>query len=285
MSWDGSRLQKLLDYGELPSEPQIQHRIEILKKWDLTPGSKILEIGCGQGDCTLVLADLVGEHGHVTAIDPAPLDYGAPMTLGEAQSQLKSSPYGNQITFHQTNLQDFLDSGPSEPLYDYAIFMHSIWYLPTVEALQSMLLSLRGRAKRLLIAEYVLDIRGDISALPHLIAAISQAEFNSRDEHSSGRDDNIQSIISPKMMRAAALHAGWEFQREETTEATEGLEDGRWEVSRVLSKGYLERLESQSGVSGKRRQEFANALIEAVEVTRPRRLKVKTLPTWQCSWE
>lgn len=208
------------------------------------------------------------------------------MTLGEAQSKLKSSPYGNRITFHQTNLQDFLDSEASETLYDYAIFMRSIWYLPSVETLQSMLLSLRGRAKQLFIAEYVLDIRGDIAALPHMIAAISQAEFNSRDEYSSGREDNIQSIISPKMMRTAALETGWELQREEITEAVEDLEDGRWEVGRVLSKRYLDRLESESGAN-KRRQEFANALIEAVEVNRcalGAQVKVKTLPTWQGSW-
>ncbi|OKL58997.1 hypothetical protein UA08_05633 [Talaromyces atroroseus] len=283
MTSEGSRIQRLQDCGG-PSKPQLQHRIEILKKWDLMPGSRILEIGCGQGDCTLVLADLVGEHGHITAIDPAPLDYGAPMTLGEAQSQLKSGPYGNRITFHQANLQDFLDSGASEPLYDYAIFVHSVWYLPSVETLQSMLLSLRGRAKQLLLAEYVLDIRGDIAALPHMIAAISQAEFNSRGEHSFDRNDNIQSIISPEMIRTAAVHAGWEFQREEITEAAEGLEDGRWEVGRVLSKEYLERSES---CASKRRQEFANALIEAVKVSRRvlgPQPKVKTLPTWQCSW-
>lgn len=212
------------------------------------------------------------------------------MTLGEAQSQLKSSPYGNRITFHQTNLQDFLNSGSSEPLYDYAIFMHSIWYLPSVDILQSMLQSLRRRAKQLLIAEYVLDIRGDIAALPHMIAAISQAEYNSRNdlEHSSGRDDNIQSIMSAEMIRTAALQAGWEnLQKEEITEAAEDLEDGRWEVGRVLSKKYLERLELESGTSGKHRQEFASALIEAVEVSRRAlgpQAKVKTLPTWQCSW-
>ncbi|KAE8554161.1 hypothetical protein EYB25_002699 [Talaromyces marneffei] len=284
MPWDASRVQRLQACGG-PSEPQLLRRIKNLKKWDLVSGSKVLEIGCGQGDCTLVLADLVGEDGHITAIDPAPLDYGAPMTLGEAQLQLKSSVYGNRITFHQAELKDFRDSGASESLYDYAIFVHSVWYLSSVETLQSIMMSLCGRAKQLLVAEYVLDIRGEIAALPHLIAAISQAEFNSRDGHSSsGGEDNIQSIISPKMICTAALNGGWELQREETTEATDALEDGRWEVGRVLSKRYLERSES---FATKRRQEFANALIEAVEVSRRvlgPQLKVKTLPTWQCSW-
>jgi ubiquinone/menaquinone biosynthesis C-methylase UbiE len=54
-----------------------EHRISILKKFpDLKLGPRILEIGCGQGDTTAVLAELVGENGHVTAVDPGPLDYG-----------------------------------------------------------------------------------------------------------------------------------------------------------------------------------------------------------------
>lgn len=31
---------------------------------------------CGQGDCTIVLADAVGEGGHVDAVDPGSPDYG-----------------------------------------------------------------------------------------------------------------------------------------------------------------------------------------------------------------
>jgi predicted methyltransferase len=59
------------------SKPQIQARVDLFKTWGIPSGSKILEIGCGQGDCTLVMAYLVGEQGHVTGIDPAPLDYGS----------------------------------------------------------------------------------------------------------------------------------------------------------------------------------------------------------------
>lgn len=70
-----------------PTRPQIQlqsteHRTFIVEKWDIKPGSKILEIGCGQGDCTVVLATAVGESGHVVAIDPGDPDYGACLFLG-----------------------------------------------------------------------------------------------------------------------------------------------------------------------------------------------------------
>lgn len=56
---------------------QTRHRLALVKHWNILPGSKILEIGCGQGDCTTVLANAVGERGTVVAVDPAELDYGA----------------------------------------------------------------------------------------------------------------------------------------------------------------------------------------------------------------
>lgn len=56
--------------------PQMQYRIDLVQSWHVERGERILEIGCGQGDCTLVLAGAVGDQGHVTAIDPASLDYG-----------------------------------------------------------------------------------------------------------------------------------------------------------------------------------------------------------------
>ncbi|EKM51078.1 uncharacterized protein PHACADRAFT_263046 [Phanerochaete carnosa HHB-10118-sp] len=56
---------------------QTEQRIALITQWDVQwQGAKVLEIGCGQGDCTAVLAEAVGPEGHVTAVDPAPLTYG-----------------------------------------------------------------------------------------------------------------------------------------------------------------------------------------------------------------
>jgi predicted methyltransferase len=55
---------------------QTLHRLVLLQHWNIPIGSKVLELGCGQGDCTTVLAYAVGEQGRVVAVDPAELDYG-----------------------------------------------------------------------------------------------------------------------------------------------------------------------------------------------------------------
>lgn len=132
-------------------------------------------------------------------------------------------------------------------------------------------------------AEYSTDIQGDIAALPHLLAAISQAEFNSRDNNLD-RDDNIQSIIPPQKIRELTLEAGWVFEKEDVIRSPEDQEDAGWEVSRVLSEGYRVRSRLSGGAS---RQEYADALISAVEESK-RALgpspKLRTLPTWLGSW-
>jgi ubiquinone/menaquinone biosynthesis C-methylase UbiE len=56
---------------------QTLHRLVLLQHWNISTGSKVLELGCGQGDCTTVLACAVGEQGRVVAVDPAELGYGA----------------------------------------------------------------------------------------------------------------------------------------------------------------------------------------------------------------
>lgn len=68
---------------------QTLERIDLVSRWGIKEGDRVLEIGCGQGDMTAVLATAVGENGRVTALDPAPLDYG------EYQALYRSSPFAH----------------------------------------------------------------------------------------------------------------------------------------------------------------------------------------------
>lgn len=54
----------------------LEHRQQVLKAWNIPLGATVLEIGPGQGELTVVLADAVGPTGRVVAIDNAPLDWG-----------------------------------------------------------------------------------------------------------------------------------------------------------------------------------------------------------------
>ncbi|KAJ5281115.1 hypothetical protein N7478_006487 [Penicillium angulare] len=273
---------QVLESG-ISSSPQVEHRLALLRKWKIPQGSKVLEIGCGQGDCTILLADLVGENGHVTAIDPASLDYGAPMTLGEAQSQLKASPLGNRITFKQTTVEEFCQT--NDEIYDCAVFARCLWYLPSPDILLSMLRSLRGRVRRVLIAEFLLDLQGDIAVLPHMLAVISLADINiGQPSDPWTSNDNVQSICSPKMIREMGRETGWELETESIIEAAEGLEDGRWEVGHVLSESYAARVES---LTPEPRRVYAKMLLDAVKqstATQPL-AAVRALPTWFSSWK
>lgn len=80
---------------------QVRHRIRLISAWGIdddaiiAPGSRVLELGCGQGTATTVLAEAVGPAGHVDAVDPGAPDYGAPFTLAEAQvSELSGREIG-----------------------------------------------------------------------------------------------------------------------------------------------------------------------------------------------
>ncbi len=61
-------------------------------QWQIPAGARVLEIGCGQGDTTAVLADAVGSAGRVIAVDIADPSYGAPVTIGESARHLSDGP-------------------------------------------------------------------------------------------------------------------------------------------------------------------------------------------------
>ena len=68
---------------------QLRHRMAMVEMWAPQAGDSILDVGCGQGGSTEVLAAAVGDTGKVLGVDTASLDYGAPIKVRDAHAFVK----------------------------------------------------------------------------------------------------------------------------------------------------------------------------------------------------
>jgi SAM-dependent methyltransferase len=170
---------------------QTKHRIDLLQAWfgsleaakNSLEGSTILEIGCGQGDMTVALAWAVGPSGTVNAIDPAPLDYGSPETLLEAQQRISRSPFGTRINWIRSDPIEALQRDPKLRAADYIILAHSLLYMGSTEYVATLFRALSSAAStatesalspKLLVAEWGMRVSSE-NAKPHLYAVQAQA--------------------------------------------------------------------------------------------------------------
>ena len=209
---------------------QALHRIHLANQWRIPRGSRILEIGCGQGTCTAVLAEVAGPEGHVDAVDPGAPDYGAPYTLAQAQKHLVGGPIGERITWHNDDPVHFLNSTKGKS-WDFAVLAHCIWYFDTQDTLNSLLTTLKGRVKNVLVAEYALKA-SDPAAQPHVLAAVTRATLEA---HNRMTQQNIRCLLSPAAIKGSATQTSWTLEAESEVVPDESLLDGYWEVSAVES--------------------------------------------------
>lgn len=199
---------------------QLTHRLSLVEAFQIYPGAKVLEIGCGQGDTTVALADAVGEGGHVTSIDIAPADYGEPITLGQATEAISRSGLGNRVSFHlQTDLLDL-----PEQQYDIAILSHCSWYFRDPDQLLSYFRKLRRMAKRICVAEWDLyDINKENYA--HFAAVTILALYSEFVDNTG----NVQHLFDRNQLQQYLQEAGWENVIVQTVDA-HYLQDGVWET-------------------------------------------------------
>jgi 2-polyprenyl-3-methyl-5-hydroxy-6-metoxy-1,4-benzoquinol methylase len=208
---------------------QTQVRRRLADIWDICPGSTVLEIGCGQGDMTLVLGAAVGPHGHVTAIDMAQETDGSPLTFAEATARIQRSPYGQTITFMFGT--DILAPALSLPRarYDVAVLAHSSWYMASPDQLSRVLQRLAAWTDRLCLSEW--DLQPTTAAqLPHAVAAIVQASIVAPAPNTGF---NIRSLMARSAIERVVQEAGWHIEQSMSIDSTE-LQDGRWEVANCL---------------------------------------------------
>ncbi|KAK7409635.1 hypothetical protein QQX98_008150 [Neonectria punicea] len=235
----------------------------------------VLEIGCGQGTCTVVLGHATGREGHVDAIDPAPLDYGAPYTLGQAQEHIAKGDMGERVRFWQRHLEEFLaETGGKK--WDYAVLVHCAWYLDGTETLARMLKALKGRVDKVCIAEYSMKA-SEPAAVPHVLAALTQATLSAQMPESKA---NIRCLLTPHDIKQIAEHAGWKVEREMDFVPNERLQDGGWEVGAVKSEDFLDDVEKY--VKDDKIKVLLRGAREAVcrATEEPHGEKVRTMNVW-----
>ena len=263
-----SSAERIASYQLLPPNgkdieiAQATHRINLVNTWEPTvifPGARVLEIGCGQGNCTAVLAGAVGPQGHIDAFDPAPPDYGSPFTLAQAQAHISQSEIGSRITWHHGSPPyehrglGHSDAG-GESLWDIVVLTHCIWYFKQPrEELTKMLTCLRDKVKvggKICIAEYALRAT-EQAAVPHLLAALARGMLEAQKQDESTA--NIQNIMEPGEITETARECGWKLDAEAVLIPGDGLLDGQWETGAVVSAGFLRQIENLYSGSGNER--------------------------------
>ena len=224
---------------------QTKHRLDLAEFWAIKKGSRILEIGCGQGDTTAVLAYLVGEEGLVYGVDIAPPGYGSPFTVGDSAAQLKKSSLGKQISMNF----DFDVLAPQvnfpDGHFDIIVFSHSSWYLKSPEELLNLLSKIRSWGKYLCFAEWDTRLK-TVEQFPHFLAASIQGQYECFKETSLS---NIRTLFNPGDLREFTAKAGWKITREESIISVD-LQDARWEIDFTLSD-YMTELDKLAGVPHK----------------------------------
>ncbi|KAK1774686.1 hypothetical protein QBC45DRAFT_337053 [Copromyces sp. CBS 386.78] len=184
--------------------PRFRQRLSILSQWSIPPGSRVLDIGCGQGDSSLALALELGPTCHVTGIDTAPPDYGTPMTISHSQEKILQSSLGNRLAFHnEVDAATFFnlklqgqgggsagaDEGGARFNFDAATACHSLFYFPSHSSVASLFHELATTAgiKKVYVAEYDPSSFSPSSSssfamtwtpqTPHVLAAKAQALY------------------------------------------------------------------------------------------------------------
>jgi ubiquinone/menaquinone biosynthesis C-methylase UbiE len=214
---------------------QTEHRLKLAKFWDIKEGDHVLEIGCGQGDTTAVLAYLVGEKGFVQGIDIASPDYGSPVSLGRAAEKLSKSKLGNQIKINfEVDVLSPTINFPDKS-FDIIVLSHCSWYFKTFEQLYDVLKKVKKWGKKLCFAEWDARINSS-EQLPHFLAVLIQAQYECFKENSLS---NVRTLFTANDLKDLAERAGWSIIKEQSI-LSNTLQDGEWEVANTLNNFQLD---------------------------------------------
>ncbi|GAB5589941.1 hypothetical protein Unana1_04841 [Umbelopsis nana] len=260
------------DFHRKITVTQTTHRLKLVHEWQIEETTAVLEIGCGQGDTSVVLADSVGPKGKVTCIDIADEDYGSPLTVGQSMKHLKDGPYGDRIEYHFNTDITKADNIPSD--FDAAVLSHCSFYFSTPKQLVEMFKTLRKKSKKLCFAEHLAYFPDSKKQMPHFLALSIHAQIQAR---VGSQMANIRTLFTPDMIREACQKAGWDIKREFRVETPE-LQDAGWEVSDLLRTSDQDLREAANGDD--KWVDLIRAHLQILKEAKSRVERCDTLPTW-----
>ena len=207
---------------------RIEHRLRLADFWKIYSGSRVLEIGCGQGETTAVLAYATGESGFVYAVDLANENYGSPENLGTARERLMSSHFGDRVNIDLgvTILSSSFDFEPNS--FGYVVLSHCLWYMSSQEELRDILFKVRRWAPRICIAEWDPRVT-TFGQYQHFMAADIQAICETY--HISDHF-NIKTMFYPHEIENALCATGWDIMDTCSIDAYD-VQDSLWEIDIV----------------------------------------------------
>ena len=235
MVLDVEGIAKCMAMYEFDPQEQInktRFRSMFVEKWGVSCGAKVLEVGCGQGETTAVLAEAVGVNGYVIATDPASYNYGSPITIGESADFLSGSRLGSRISFHfNSKISD--DEVPFlNRTFDYVVLAHCSYYFENQKDLLNTFLSARKWAKTLCFSEWDTLI-SSINQVSHLLAVFVQGQVEAFKAKSTA---NIRSPFSRQEVERLLRNSGWLIAHSFTVNALQSQEDVLWEVDVCLER-------------------------------------------------
>ena len=204
---------------------QTRFRRQLVEWWRIQPGQRILEIGCGQGDMTAVIADAVGPNGFVLAVDSAAENYGSPISLGDSARCLTVSELGAQIEF-QYNFSAYSSLGSD---FDAIVLANCSWYFASSDQLTDVLRKVHQLAPKMLFSEW--DAKPQhLSQLGHFLT-VQFAQLCSA--HYADAELNIRNALSKDAIKDLMGSAGWHPTAETLFDGPD-LADGKWEIQMCL---------------------------------------------------
>ena len=109
--------------------------LELLKRARIGPGMRVLDLGCGAGDVSLLAATLVGSSGSIVGIDRSPAAVEA------ARAKVEAAALAN-VEFHVAAIEDFAADRPFDALIGRFVLMY---FSDPVATLRQLLPLVRSR--------------------------------------------------------------------------------------------------------------------------------------------